>query len=181
MEITDYEESYLYLYDHYTVVQMRAIAEHNGVKLKMNMKKLAVAKAIAEQTGDKFEIPGELPTSTKIGNSKVFSLNAPGKKRYKQGKEKVVDHHQRSSLPEEEYKEWRESRRYPAKEPILSVEEGSTDRKVAVYSKRNVHWKEVGALSSGYNFIAEEDAEKWLSLRGVRKATPEEVASYFNI
>jgi hypothetical protein len=51
--------------------------------------------------------------------------------------------------------------------------------KVAVYSKKNLRWSEVGQLNSGYNIVTKEAAEKWVTLNGVRKATAEEVASYY--
>lgn len=51
--------------------------------------------------------------------------------------------------------------------------------KVAVHSKKNMRWQGVGQISAGYNIVKREDAEKWVTLSGVRLATPEEVASYY--
>ena len=51
--------------------------------------------------------------------------------------------------------------------------------KVAVYSKKNLRWSEVGQLNSGYNIVTKEAAAKWVTLNGVREATPEEVATYY--
>lgn len=51
---------------------------------------------------------------------------------------------------------------------------------VAVLSDRNIHWVENGGtLKKGYNIVEKAKAENWLTLRGVRLATPEEVASAF--
>lgn len=51
--------------------------------------------------------------------------------------------------------------------------------KVALWSNKNIRWSDVGAVKKGYNIVTEEASEKWLSRDGIRKATPEEVATYF--
>ena len=51
--------------------------------------------------------------------------------------------------------------------------------KVALWSNKNIRWSDVGAVNKGYNIVTEEASEKWLSRDGIRKATPEEVATYF--
>jgi len=54
-----------------------------------------------------------------------------------------------------------------------------SEQKVALWSGKNIRWSGVGELSKGYNIVKEEAAEKWLTRDGIRKATPEEVASYY--
>ena len=51
--------------------------------------------------------------------------------------------------------------------------------KVALYSDRNIHMENLGALKVGYNIVSKEASEKWLTHRLVRIAQPEEVASYY--
>ena len=51
--------------------------------------------------------------------------------------------------------------------------------KVALYSQRNLHMDNLGALKVGYNIVSKEASEKWLTHRLVRIAQPEEVASYY--
>jgi hypothetical protein len=51
--------------------------------------------------------------------------------------------------------------------------------KIALWSNKNIRWSDVGAVNKGYNIVTEEASEKWLSRDGIRKATPEEVATYF--
>ena len=51
--------------------------------------------------------------------------------------------------------------------------------KVALWSNKNIRWSDVGDLKKGYNIVTEGASEKWLSRDGIRKATPEEVATYF--
>lgn len=71
------------------------------------------------------------------------------------------------------------------KADIALISNDSIDQKkeknFPVYSDRNIHWMGIGSLSKGYNIIYKEDAEKWLSRPGVRKANPDEVATYYGI
>lgn len=57
--------------------------------------------------------------------------------------------------------------------------ENSLVNKVALYSERNLHMDNLGALKVGYNIVSKEASEKWLTHRLVRIAPPEEVASYY--
>jgi len=69
------------------------------------------------------------------------------------------------------------------KEKIEEVEEVEKTKtlinKVALYSERNLHMDNLGALKVGYNIVSKEASEKWLTHRLVRIAPPEEVASYY--
>lgn len=51
--------------------------------------------------------------------------------------------------------------------------------KVAVFSEKNVTWSGVGKVYRGYNILAKEEAEKWLTRDHVRPATPAEIAEEF--
>ena len=51
--------------------------------------------------------------------------------------------------------------------------------KVALYSQRNLHMDNLGALKVGYNIVSKEASEKWLTHKMVRIAPAEEVASYY--
>jgi hypothetical protein len=53
--------------------------------------------------------------------------------------------------------------------------------KIALYSSKNVHWTEVGKLVKGFNIVSSEKAESWLTLDGVRIASPEEIAREYGI
>ncbi len=55
------------------------------------------------------------------------------------------------------------------------------DSKIAIHSEKNLYWNGVGSLKKGYNIVTKEVAEKWLTRRGIRQATPEEVASYYGL
>ena len=45
-----------------------------------------------------------------------------------------------------------------------------------MYSTRNLYWNGIGSLNVGYNIVSEENAEKWITHKSVRKASAEEVA-----
>jgi hypothetical protein len=64
-----------------------------------------------------------------------------------------------------------------------TVEEAGKEKtmknKIALYSERNLHMDNLGALKVGYNIVSKEASEKWLTHRLVRIAPPEEVVSYY--
>lgn len=172
------DEVHLYLYDFYTKQQLCEIADHNNVKYKTTDRKLNIAKAIAEQTDGQFTVPKGLTPGKTVPESRVHSLN--GKKRAEHLKKRadMVDEQWRDVMTEEEFANRRlrnVDRRANKNTPIDRQE------KIAVYSDRNISWKEVGRLSKGYSFITREEAEAWTRLKGVREASPEEVASHFDI
>lgn len=53
--------------------------------------------------------------------------------------------------------------------------------KVAIHSDKNMHWNGIGRITKGYNVVTKEAAEKWLSRKGIREATPQEVATYYGL
>jgi hypothetical protein len=71
----------------------------------------------------------------------------------------------------------------PPKETEEQVQEANKTKnminKIALYSERNLHMDNLGALKVGYNIVSKEASEKWLTHRLVRIAPPEEVASYY--
>ena len=62
------------------------------------------------------------------------------------------------------------------KEPSsMVIQTDASKEKVAIYSLRNLSWIGVGTLTEGYNIVTKEDADKWITNKSVRTATPEEV------
>lgn len=55
----------------------------------------------------------------------------------------------------------------------------STTTKVAIYSTRNMYSDGPGKVNVGYNIVPKKYADFWLAQKGVRLATPEEVAEAF--
>jgi hypothetical protein len=62
---------------------------------------------------------------------------------------------------------------------IKTISDKPEQEKVALYASKNLRWNMVGTLVPGYNIVTKEAAEKWLTLNSVRKATAEEVATYY--
>ena len=55
------------------------------------------------------------------------------------------------------------------------------DSQIAIYSEKNMHWNGIGGISKGYNIVTKEAAVKWLTRKGIRKATPQELASHYGL
>ena len=55
------------------------------------------------------------------------------------------------------------------------------DSQIAIYSDKNMHWNGIGGISKGYNIVTKEAAVKWLTRKGIRKATPQELASHYGL
>jgi hypothetical protein len=62
----------------------------------------------------------------------------------------------------------------PSAAPAAATEDG----KVALWSQKNVRWDGL-TVSKGYNIVTKEAADKWLTLDGIRIATPEEIVTYY--
>ena len=54
-----------------------------------------------------------------------------------------------------------------------------SSEKIAIYVSRNLHWTEVGNLEKGYHIVSKEASEKWLTLKAVRVAEPQEIARFY--
>lgn len=53
-------------------------------------------------------------------------------------------------------------------------------KKVALYSSRNVFWDGIGEVQRGYNFVTQEQADKWMTRIHIRFVTPEEIKEAFD-
>jgi len=53
--------------------------------------------------------------------------------------------------------------------------------KVALLSNRGIYWQGVGRLKKGYNIVTPGAADKWLTMKGIRVASPEEVAREYGV
>lgn len=66
-----------------------------------------------------------------------------------------------------------------SKSEKVEVPVESTTTKVAVYSTRNVYADGFGKINVGYNIIPKKHVDFWTAQRGIRLATPDEVAEAF--
>jgi len=69
----------------------------------------------------------------------------------------------------------------PNKDKVENVvsTDGPVTTKIALFSTRNMYAEGAGKLNVGYNIVPKKFSEFWLGQRGVRLATPEEVAEAF--
>jgi hypothetical protein len=66
-----------------------------------------------------------------------------------------------------------------AKVEKQEVAESSTTTKVALFSTRNLYADGFGKINVGYNIVPKRTVDFWTAQKGVRLATPEEVAEAF--
>jgi len=66
----------------------------------------------------------------------------------------------------------------PKVEKALTTEEVAPS-KVALFSTRNVYADGFGKINVGYNIVPKKYSDFWLAQRGIRLATPDEVAEAF--
>jgi Mg2+ and Co2+ transporter CorA len=87
--------------------------------------------------------------------------------------EAVVEAPEEATAPVEEVVEVKQ------KKQKASQEAAPKEDVVAIFSTKNISWAEIGSLKTGYNLVPAETAEQWLTanIRGIRKATPDEVAA----
>lgn len=55
------------------------------------------------------------------------------------------------------------------------------NNKVAIHSTKNVFWRGIGEVKTGYNIVTEAKAEAWLTKDYIKEATPEEVAREYGL
>ena len=59
------------------------------------------------------------------------------------------------------------------------VAENTASTKIALFSNRNLYADGPGKINVGYNIVPKKYVDFWLAQRGVRLATPDEVAEAF--
>jgi len=66
---------------------------------------------------------------------------------------------------------------------VVQIAKQETPNKVALYADNNKHSgdKKMGSLKVGYNIVTKEVADWWLIKKGVRLATPNELARHYGI
>lgn len=145
-----------------TVVQLKAYAEENGVDLKDAKTK---TKILATLNNIKAEISFVEEDSRVVGSSTIVK-----EKRTPTSATKSDDGGVVTTTSADNFKN-----------KVFEKIKNPDNLKVAIYSEKNMHWVSVGRISKGYNIVSEEASEKWLSRKAVRKATPQEVATYYGL
>ena len=133
-----------------TVLELRSYCEDNGIALEANVKKAEIITML-EKYVEETGLAKKVQEQANLQENNKNPVN-------------VID------------------AAYTKKEPIKVVETKKIKKNkgdTALYSIRNLFWSEVGELNTGYNIVTEEDAQKWLTHKSVRIATPDEVARHY--
>lgn len=142
-----------------TVSGLKTYAEENGIDLGTAKTKTAILSIITE-TKSSISAPNNVIGSDKInGEKRIPRSNS------KSDESGVVTV---GSADTFKNKSFRKDTQTP-------------EGKVAIHSDKNMHWNGIGGITKGYNIVTKEAAEKWLTRKGIRQATPEEVASYYGL
>ena len=147
-----------------TVAQLKGYAIENSIDISEAKTKSSILSAILNtnvriSTGDQSEDQKVINSENILSKKKVSSSNA------RSDENNVVTVGSANTFKNKE---------------SLSAKK-STVEKVAVYSEKNMSWSAIGKVSKGYNIVTKEAAEMWLTRKGVRKATPEEVATHYGL
>lgn len=142
-----------------TVSGLKEYAQNNGIDLGSAKTKTAILSIITE-TKSSISAPDNVIGSTKINNEKRIAVSNT-----KPNENNVTTV---GSADTFKNKEFRKDTQTP-------------EDKVAIYSDKNMHWNGIGGIVKGYNIVTKEAAEMWLTRKGIRQATPEEVASHYGL
>ncbi len=145
-----------------TVVELKAYAKENSIDLKDAKTK---TKIVAALNNIKADISLAEESNVVIGSTTTIKEKRIPKSATKSDQSGVITTTTADTFKDKDFKK----------------NKNNDKLKVAIYSEKNMHWVSVGRISNGYNIVSEEESEKWLSRRGVRKATPQEVATYYGI
>lgn len=144
-----------------TVAQLKAYAQENSVNLDGATTKTQILAAL---TNMKASISSSEQAVVTISDTKVKERRSP-KSATKSDEGGVVTTRTADQFKNKSFD----------KAPDL------TNSKVAIHSEKNMAWMSVGRIVKGYNIVTKEASENWLTRKGVRKATPEEVASHYGL
>ena len=143
-----------------TVAQLKEYAEDNGVDLNGARTKTQILAALS---GIKAEISE--PEQKIIGSEKIVTEKRVPVSNTKANENGIMTVGSADTFKNKEF----------SKTPVV------TDNKVAIFSEKNMHWNGVGGINKGYNIVTKEAAEKWLTRKGIRQATPQELASHYGL
>lgn len=147
-----------------TVANLKSYAEENGIDLGSAKTKTAILSVI---TGTKASIVGADQGESKniIGSTKISKEKRVPVSNARSNENNVLTVGSADTFKNKEFKK----------------EEKTPDNKVAILSEKNMHWQGIGSISKGYNIVTKEAADKWLTRKGIREATPQEVATHYGL
>lgn len=148
-----------------TVAQLKKYAIENSIDVSQAKTKSSILSAILN-TSAKISIEEQEEDQNVIGSEKSLIKKRVPVSNARQNENNVVTVGSANTFEKDENS---------FKEPKNS------ENKIAVYSEKNMHWAAIGKVDKGYNIVTKEAAEMWLTRKGIRKATPEEVATHYGL
>lgn len=146
-----------------TVVQLKEYALSNDVDLGLAKTKTAIL-SILTKTISNISLAEE--TENNVISSKIINSQKTSKKsNAKTNEEGVVVVGSADNFKDKKFEN----------NTVLQ------ENKMPIHSQKNMHWSGVGNIKSGYNIVTKEAADLWLTRKGIRKATAEEVASHYGL
>lgn len=146
-----------------TVSDLKAYAEENDINLGSAKTKTAILSVI---TDTKSSISGTDGTSANvIGSNKIVNEKRIPVSNGRVNEDGVVTVGSADNFKNKEFKK----------------DTQKPEGKVAIHSDKNMRWQGFGAISKGYNIVSEEAAEMWLTRKGIREATAQEVATHYGL
>jgi len=145
-----------------TVAKLKEYASENNIDLGSAKTKTAILSVL---TDTKSSISLAEEPNNIIGSDKINEERVPRKSNAKINDDGVLTVGSADTFKNKEF-----------------VKDSSVPyNKVAILSEKNVYWSGVGRVSKGYNIVTKEAADKWLTRKGIREATPQEVASHYGL
>lgn len=146
-----------------TVAKLRDYAEENGIDLGSAKTKTAILSVIT-QTSSNISVYDDLPEGV-IGSNSIPSIKRNPVSNARSNEDGVLTVGSADNFKNKEFKK----------------DTQKPEGKVAIYSDKNMRWQGLGEITKGYNIVTEEAADKWLSRKGIREATAQEVASHYGL
>lgn len=145
-----------------TVAKLKEYASDNGINLGSAKTKTAILAVLTDSTSN---ISLAEQADDVIGSDKIVTEKRKLVSNTKANEEGIMTVGSADTFKNKEFKE----------------ESSTPENKVALLSEKNMNWNGIGAIKKGYNIVTKEAAEKWLTRKGIREATPQEVASHYGL
>ena len=147
-----------------TVAQLKEYAIENSIDVSEAKTKSSILSAILNTNV-------KISSTSQAEDQKVINYETPSSKKRVPSSNTKSDENNVVTV--------KSANTFSGKESL--PEKKKMEDKVAVYSEKNMNWSAIGKVSKGYNIVTKEAAEMWLTRKGVRKATPEEVATHYGL
>jgi hypothetical protein len=148
-----------------TVAQLKEYAEENSIDISQAKTKSSILSVLLN-TNAKISVVEQAEDNQVIGSEKTVVRKRIPMSNSRQNENNVVIVGSANT--------------FSNKKDVLSEKKDSSE-KIALYSEKNMNWVSVGTVSKGYNIVTKEAAEMWLTRKGVRKTTPQEVATHYGL